>query len=425
MPPWGCLANDKLVKRDEHGQQVLSCPNCRHPTPIPANGVAGLQPAFQANNLLEIHGDLKEEAQSQVGASGATIDGASGVTAPTKVISYCSEQEHANEEIKVYCEDCKLFVCNKCVMSGAEHHSHSYKTLESYRQDLLSCADKLSTARDEAKRKIDTQCAEIRDQQAGIEDRLDKTVNQLHETLKACNTELKLQLHNLVTNKRDILEAQKAEIDMQLQQYSTDDIHKKLQLLNDDRDIVAMHGNKTTQINELISKIQAMKPATVADMDLSVQDNLRARCDDYGKITSDDLLPDPSKCSVQDTACLKSATVGTPLGINVKAYGNPCLHGRLPQLHFELVSEFNDEGTHGQCEGSNSFYRVMFTSTVKGQNKLHITINDQPISGSPFAVHVNSSVENLGDQISRIDGLTRPWGIVVNEKREIFVSEST
>ena len=105
-------------------------------------------------------------------------------------------------------------------------------------------------------------------------------------------------------------------------------------------------------------------------------------------------------------------------------FGNPCL-GMLPPLKFELVSEFNDEGTHGQCEGSNSFYRVMFTPTVKGQNKLHVAINNQYVTGSPFTVHVKSSVENLGSPFSHIDGLTKPWGIAVNEKREIIVSEST
>ena len=50
----GCLV--KLVERDEQGQLVLPCPNCRHVTPVPANGVRGLQPAFQTNNLLEIQG---------------------------------------------------------------------------------------------------------------------------------------------------------------------------------------------------------------------------------------------------------------------------------------------------------------------------------------------------------------------------------
>ena len=54
----GCLV--KLVEKDEQGLLVLPCPTCRKITPVPVNGVKGLQPAFQVNNLLEIEGPLKE-----------------------------------------------------------------------------------------------------------------------------------------------------------------------------------------------------------------------------------------------------------------------------------------------------------------------------------------------------------------------------
>ena len=55
-----CLV--KLVVRDQQGQLIVTCPICRHDTPVPANGVAGLQPAFQINHLLEIMEEHKEGA---------------------------------------------------------------------------------------------------------------------------------------------------------------------------------------------------------------------------------------------------------------------------------------------------------------------------------------------------------------------------
>ena len=47
-----CL--ERLVVRDQQGQLSLTCPTCRQATPIPANGVTGLQSPFQINRLLEI-----------------------------------------------------------------------------------------------------------------------------------------------------------------------------------------------------------------------------------------------------------------------------------------------------------------------------------------------------------------------------------
>ncbi len=46
-----CLA--RLVVRDQQGQLSLTCPTCRQVTPVPADGVAGLQAAFRVNQLLK------------------------------------------------------------------------------------------------------------------------------------------------------------------------------------------------------------------------------------------------------------------------------------------------------------------------------------------------------------------------------------
>ena len=47
-----CLT--RLETRDQEGQFTLTCPNCRHITPAPTGGVAGLQPALHLNPFLEI-----------------------------------------------------------------------------------------------------------------------------------------------------------------------------------------------------------------------------------------------------------------------------------------------------------------------------------------------------------------------------------
>ena len=80
----------KLVIRDQQGQLILTCPTCCQATPVPADGVAGLQSAFQVNHLLEIleeHKKAKDTTASQEGAK--TV-----VTYPfhpKKVITNCFE----------------------------------------------------------------------------------------------------------------------------------------------------------------------------------------------------------------------------------------------------------------------------------------------------------------------------------------------
>ncbi len=46
--------------RGRQGQLILTCPACRKVTPIPPNGVRGLQSAFQINDFIGIRDDPKK-----------------------------------------------------------------------------------------------------------------------------------------------------------------------------------------------------------------------------------------------------------------------------------------------------------------------------------------------------------------------------
>ena len=153
----GCLV--KLVERDEQEQLVVLCPYCRQPTPVPANGVRVLQPAFQTNNLLELKKALLKEEKAG--------DNTSGEPAPDnlKIVNYCAE--HNDEPIKLHCKDCDDFACYKCCIDGGKHHHHSHKTLDLYRKDILSSLEPVNeqlTTTSNASEEIDTLYSEISDQ---------------------------------------------------------------------------------------------------------------------------------------------------------------------------------------------------------------------------------------------------------------------
>ncbi len=111
----GCLR--RLVFKDQQGQFVLTCPECRQETPIPAGGVAGLQPAFHINRLLGIMEEHKKGKES------AHAENSFPVTIPT-----CSE--HEDEEVKLYCETCEKLICLKCVIKHGKHQKHDHELLD-------------------------------------------------------------------------------------------------------------------------------------------------------------------------------------------------------------------------------------------------------------------------------------------------------
>ena len=101
-----CLA---LLVHDD--PPVITCPTCRHDTPIPPKGVAGLQSAFQVNYLLEILHDFKKGKQD---------------------ILYCPQ--HENRELVLYCETCEELICIQCTIQ--QHHDHQHVLIsEKHRPD--------------------------------------------------------------------------------------------------------------------------------------------------------------------------------------------------------------------------------------------------------------------------------------------------
>ena len=136
-----CLV--KLVVRNQQGQLILTCPTCRQATPIPANGVAGLQTAFHINHLLEIRESLKEAKNPVPTVSVVKNDEAHPIMRK-KVIPNCFE--HADKERELYCETCEDLICWKYIMKGGKHHDHDYQPLneafEKYKQEMTSSLER-------------------------------------------------------------------------------------------------------------------------------------------------------------------------------------------------------------------------------------------------------------------------------------------
>ena len=109
-----CLA--PLVVPDQQGRLCLTCPNCRQVMPIPVGReVAGLQPAFHVNTLLEILKVAETPAATPEGAMGGNP-----ASAPSRSVSW----QHPEEELKLYCQTCGELVCLDCVIKGGKHHDH-------------------------------------------------------------------------------------------------------------------------------------------------------------------------------------------------------------------------------------------------------------------------------------------------------------
>ena len=421
-----CLV--RLVVRDEQGQLILTCPKCRQDTPVPSDGVGGLQSAFEVNHILEI---IDEYKKSKVSIEGAEDDVASS-TPSKKLTPYCSE--HEGKELELYCEKCEELICYKCAFKGGKHHNHDSEQIEvlvkKYKAEIMSSLKPMEeklTIVNKALAQLDTRSGEIFDQRAAIEANIHDKIQRLHQFLDVRKAELIGQLHRITQRKLKGLATQRDQIETtQIQMSSCLDFVRERLNTGSDGEVLKMKIRVVKQVNELTSIFQpdTLKPNTEADITFSVSPELTAVCQNYGKVYAA-RDPDPSKCRATGKG-LEEAAVGKKSTALIQAFdymGTPCTE-LIKSLQCEVISDITGALVQGSVErrGQNQ-YEINYQPTIKGRNQLHIKINSQHIKGSPFPVSVKIPVEQLGIPIQIICDVNGPLGVTVNQKGEVIVSE--
>ena len=417
-----------LVDRDQQGPLGLSCPTCRRVTPIPNRGVAGLQPAFHINHLLELN-----ESFQKVEDPAATLQGAAPTDVnPAKKARHCFD--HEGKELELYCETCGELICWKCIAKGGKHREHDYEELnqafEKYRQEITSSLkpiEKQVTIIKKSLAQLDTRCGEMFDQRAATAVKIHVTFRRLREVLDVRETELIGQLDGVTQEKLKGLAAQRDQIETTLAQLCSC-LHFMRESLRpgNEEDVLMMKSNTANQVKELTAPFQPdmLEPNTKADVIFSALADLTVSCENYGQVFYPGQL-DPSKCHITGNGVdLKvSLEMCTAILQVINFEGKPC---KVPIkfLECELVSVIT--GTRASCgveRRGQSQYEISYQPSIKGRHQLHIKVEGQHIRGSPFSVAVKMPVDKLSAPILTIDRPKSPWGVAVKQKGEVVVTE--
>ena len=68
-------------------------------------------------------------------------------------------------------------------------------------------------------------------------------------------------------------------------------------------------------------------------------------------------------------------------------------------------------------------YFIQYTPTVCGRHELSVSVDGQPVAGSPFHVQICSPHTRLNKPVKVWDGFKKPYGIAINSVGEIIVAE--
>ena len=458
-----CL--ERLVVQDRDGPTV-TCPKCRRPTPVPPNGITGLQSDFHVHNLFEIRDTLEKAKEPQCeNCKKATATGfcrdcgkfvcdkctelhqlwvdftahkivsvsevqseAASLTPVKKKVAYCPR--HPEKVLEIYCETDGELICTSCTIRL--HRDHRYDlvtdTFPKHRDEILSHLQPVREHLDTVKmalQALDTRTKEITDQRMDIEADIHKRINQLLRALEQRRTELIGQLDQITQNKLKHLAAQKDEIELLQTQLSSclEYVEGSLKT-GSEGEILSMKAPVIKQIQGITTDINpdSLIPQRRANMRL-VPDDAEQICRRYGTVVAKEI--DPPKCYATGDG-MKVATIGQEATValhTVNTEGSECQEP-VKDLTAELV--FCKDGTIVKCgvkQEGTSVYGIRYQPVTRGKHQLHITIKGKQTKGSPHTVAVRPPPQDLGNPIRTIGNLMGPWGIVTDSKGRIIVVE--
>ena len=102
----------------------------------------------------------------------------------------------------------------------------------------------------------------------------------------------------------------------------------------------------------------------------------------------------------------------------VDTAGDPCTIEQ--QVTGELRSNVNGSSVAHKTPDT---YVVSYQPTTRGRHVLNVTVNGEPVQGSPFPVYVRQAPHLLGKPVRVITGLHCPWMVATTGSGELVVRE--
>ena len=440
---------------------TVQCPNCCHNTSLPQTGVLGLQSAFHIAHLFDIRDTINrlgkakcDKCKDQVASAYCrtcgfvcdhckhihqlsddltshqviSLDQLRGditrLVPPLNKALYCSQ--HQENELELFCEQCNQLICHNC--TAKLHKGHRYSvvsdTFETHKAKLLASLvpvqQQLSTVRDSLQHLV-MRRKEITDSQATFKTQITAFSEKLIATVNAKKEALIDELAATTHKKLQSLSAQEDHIKM-LQATLTgclEVVERSLQT-GTQGEVMAAKKAMFSNIQDLTANFQpsSLLPREQADTRLALSHVAMEKCHTFGDLYTNPVCPE--KCTLQGVPKLNIFQRGTIPTLQTFDKDGQKKECTIKLISCTLVSLDGTSPISGTVKRTGmGQYKLCFTAPRTGHYQLQVKVDEQHIEGSPF----NVTVKDFATPIKTIGDLTAPWGLVINKRGHIIVTE--
>ena len=354
---------------------------------------------------------------------------------------FCQQKHHEKEELKFFCKNCDVAICNLCV--ATIHDGHAKIVLE----------EAASERKIQVKSVIETQKKNI-EHKKNVIAHLERQCNQI----EARGNAVKRDIHNFAQNLVAVIEIKKKEMlnkaDKQIKESlgcvrtQQCEVKRRVERLETavEKAETLLKRCTNAEITQIDTSLNAFLPEEVSDVGkqaASDLEGLRQFRFKENKTLLDSLNSDgigSFQTYVTNTCADRSSAKGK--GINEaivglksnfllttrNAEGEQC-YNESDCITVEIKNQRDhDCATEARLKDEkDGSYKVRYFLKDTGKCQVSVKVNEEHIRGSPFPVKPKPRqfrhVLSFGERGSSVGMLHLPYGVAVNERDEIAVTE--
>ena len=309
-----------------------------------------------------------------------------------------------DEPLKIFCFDCKQLICRDCVIFDHRDHNSEFvkKTALQTRKKLaehLSPLKNLLPDLSSAVNRVRATKQEIQTEGKLVEKQVNAKFQELHDILEQCKARVLKNAHDIGEGKMEKLTVQEKGLDLSVGcvQSLVDFVERTLENASDE-ELITMQEQVVSRIDaEVVNRGKEAAnadPVEKADfgVEVFVSEDLKKLCESNVVVYKDNIYARDERT--------RMAEVGTPSRLTLHFAKDV---QKLPTIQASLKSLVDQ--TYLQLKAvpmKKGVYSIEYIPNVRGRHHLLISVDGQPITGSPFSVSVRIPLTKLDKPVRKI-----------------------
>jgi len=354
--------------------------------------------------------------------------------------AFCKEPGHETKQLEFFCKICEDSICNACALT--DHEGHAKMLLEKAANERkLQVKSAIESQKEKVQMKkieitkLDENCAKIQEHAATVKRRVEQFVETVFQVIDEKKQEIVNEVENQAKESLQRLETNKSEIEDEVKM-SEATLGKAETFLKRSGSAEIMQPNKL--LNKIFQKEIGQKNSAYRDgVNFLVFDFVKNHTllENVNAENIGSLKPLLSKTrphlSTADGKGIDEAFVGLEAEFVLttrNAEGEQCYDERDCVTVEIRDDQGRDCATKARVQDNkDGNYKVSYLAKETGEFELSVKVNEEYVRGNPFAVEVKPRqfrpVLSFGQKGSAVGMLSQPWGVAVNERNEIIVTE--